>query len=179
MDDVPPVRRKVDVTNPLDMGGPEVEAFLTYLADVGKVAVSTHQQALSALLFLYREVLKQDLPWMSDMGRPRTPKRIPVVLTETEVRRLLDRINDQTHQLMARLLYGTGMRLMECVRLRVKDVEFERREIVVRSGKGDKDRVTMLPGSRVQPLQAHLDRVREIWLADRAANRPGVPEFDR
>jgi len=160
--------------HPNDMGGPEVEAFLTYLADVGKVAVSTHQQALSALLFLYREVLKQDLPWMSDMGRPKTPKRLPVVLTETEVRRLLDRINDQTHQLMARLLYGTGMRLMECVRLRVKDVEFERREIVVRSGKGDKDRVTMLPGSLVQPLQAHLERVREIWLADRAADRPGV-----
>jgi site-specific recombinase XerD len=111
-----------DKRHPKDMGGPEVEAFLTYLADVGKVAVSTHQQALSALHFLYREVLKQDLPWMSDMGRPKTPKRLPVVLTETEVRRLLDCINDQTHQLMARLLYGSGMRLMECVRLRVKDV---------------------------------------------------------
>jgi site-specific recombinase XerD len=119
-----------DKRHPKDMGGPEVEAFLTYLADVGKVAVSTHQQALSALLFLYREVLKQDLPWMSDMGRPKTPKRIPVVLTETEVRRLLDRINDQTHQLMARLLYGTGMRLMECVRLRVKDVEISRQEML-------------------------------------------------
>ncbi len=163
-----------DKRHPKDMGGPEVEAFLTYLADVGMVAVSTHQQALSALLFLYREVLKQDLPWLSDMGRPKTPKRLPVVLTETEVRRLLDRINDQTYQLMARLLYGSGMRLMECVRLRVKDVEFDRREIVVRSGKGDKDRVTMLPGALVQPLQAHLERVKEVWLADRAADRPGV-----
>lgn len=120
-----------DKRHPKDMSGPEVEAFLTYLADVGKVAVSTHQQALSALLFLYREVWKRDLPWLSDMGRPKTPKRLPVVLTETEVRRLLDRINDQTQQLMGRLLYGSGMRLMECVRLRVKDVEFDRREIVV------------------------------------------------
>jgi site-specific recombinase XerD len=94
--------------HPKEMGGPEVEAFLSHLANDGKVAVSTHQQALSALLFLYREVLKQDLPWMTDMGRPKTPKRLPVVLTETEVRRVLDRINDQTHQLMSRLLYGTG-----------------------------------------------------------------------
>lgn len=137
--------------HPKEMGGPEVEAFLAYLANVGKVAVSTHQQALSALLFLYKEVLKQDLPWMTDLGRPKTPKRLPVVLTETEVRRVLDRIDDQTFHLMARLLYGTGMRLMECVRLRVKDVEFERREIVVRSGKGDKDRVTMLPGLWSRP----------------------------
>ena len=163
-----------DKRHPKEMGGPEVEAFLSHLANVGKVAVSTHQQALSALLFLYREVLKQDLPWMTDMGRPKTPKRLPVVLTEVEVRRVLDRIDDQTHQLMARLLYGTGMRLMECVRLRVKDIEFERREIVVRSGKGDKDRVTMLPGALLAALQGHLEKVREIWLADRAANRPGV-----
>ena len=118
------------------MDGPEVGAFLSHLANVGKVAVSTHHQALSALLFLYKEVLKQDLPWMSELGRPKTPKRLPVVLTETEVRRVLDRVDDQTLQLMARLLYGTGMRLMECVRLRVKDVEFEHREIVVRAGKG-------------------------------------------
>ena len=160
--------------HPKDMGGVEVETFLSHLANVGKVAVSTHHQALSALLFLYKEVLKQDLPWMSELGRPKTPKRLPVVLTETEVRRVLDRVDDQTLQLMARLLYGTGMRLMECVRLRVKDVEFERREIVVRSGKGDKDRVTMLPESLVEPLKAHLDRVREFWRADRAVGRPGV-----
>lgn len=159
--------------HPREMGG-QVEAFLSHLANVGRVAVSTHHQALSALLFLYREVLKLELPWMTDMGRPKTPRRLPVVLTETEVRRVLDRIDDQTHQLMAPLLYGTGMRLMECVRLRVKDVEFQRREMVVRSGKGDKDRVTMLPESLAATLQGHLEKVREIWLADRAAKRPGV-----
>lgn len=160
--------------HPKEMGGPEVESFLSHLANEGKVAVSTHQQALSALLFLYREVLGAELPWMTEVGRPKKPKRLPVVLTSGEVRRVLDRIDDQTHQLMARLLYGTGMRLMECVRLRVKDVEFERREIVVRSGKGDKDRMTMLPDSLVETLKAHLDRVRDVWLSDRAAGRPGV-----
>ena len=118
------------------MGKPEVETFLLFLANEGKVAVPTHRQALSALLFLYREVLGAELPWLSEIGRPKIPRRLPVVLTETEVRRVLDRVDGQTYQLMARLLYGTGMRLMECVRLRVKDVEFERREIVVRAGKG-------------------------------------------
>ena len=111
---------------------------------------------------------------MTEVGRPKKPKRLPVVLTQTEVRRVLDHIDDQTHQLMARLLYGTGMRLMECVRLRVKDVEFERREILVRGGKGDKDRVTMLPDSLIDALRAHLGRVRQVWLADRAMGRPGV-----
>lgn len=163
-----------DKRHPREMGRLEVEAFLSHLANVGKVAVSTHHQALSALLFLYREVLGTELPWMTEVGRPKKPKRLPVVLTQTEVRRVLDHIDDQTHQLMARLLYGTGMRLMECVRLRVKDVEFERREILVRSGKGDKDRVTMLPDSLIDALRAHLGRVREVWLADRAMGRPGV-----
>ncbi|MBK9326480.1 MAG: integron integrase [Hydrogenophilales bacterium] len=163
-----------DKRHPREMGRLEVEAFLSHLANVGKVAVSTHHQALSALLFLYREVLGTELPWMTEVGRPKKPKRLPVVLTQTEVRRVLDHIDDQTYQLMARLLYGTGMRLMECVRLRVKDVEFERREILVRSGKGDKDRVTMLPDSLIDALRAHLGRVREVWLADRAMGRPGV-----
>ncbi len=163
-----------DKRHPREMGRLEVEAFLSHLANVGKVALSTHHQALSALLFLYREVLGTELPWMTEVGRPKKPKRLPVVLTQTEVRRVLDHIDDQTHQLMARLLYGTGMRLMECVRLRVKDVEFERREILVRSGKGDKDRVTMLPDSLIDALRAHLGRVREVWLADRAMGRPGV-----
>ena len=163
-----------DKRHPREMGRLEVEAVLSHLANVGTVAVSTHHQALSALLFLYREVLGTELPWMTEVGRPKKPKRLPVVLTQTEVRRVLDHIDDQTHQLMARLLYGTGMRLMECVRLRVKDVEFERREILVRSGKGDKDRVTMLPDSLIDALRAHLGRVREVWLADRAMGRPGV-----
>ena len=102
--------------HPKEMGKPEVEAFLSFLANEGHVAISTHRQALSALLFLYREVLGAELPWLSEMGRPKIPKRLPVVLTETEVRRVLDRVDGQTYQLMARLLYGTGMRLMECVR---------------------------------------------------------------
>jgi len=152
-----------DKKHPKEMGKPEVEVFLSFLANEENVAVSTHRQALSALLFLYREVLGVELPWLSEMGRPKIPKRLPVVLTETEVRRVLDRVDGQTYQLMARLLYGTGMRLMECVRLRVKDVEFDRREIVVRAGKGNKDRITMLPGSLMEPLKAHLDRVRETW----------------
>lgn len=160
--------------HPRDMGGPEVEAFLSHLANEGRVAVSTHQQALSAILFLYREVLGAELPWLARVERPKTPKRLPVVLTTSEVRRVLDHVEDRTHCLMARLLYGTGMRLMECVRLRVKDVDFARREIMVRAGKGDKDRVTMLPDSLAGDLQAHLDRVREVWQADRAAGRVGV-----
>lgn len=163
-----------DKRHPREMGGPEVEAFLSHLANAGNVAVSTHHQALSALLFLYREVLEVQLPWMDQVGRPKKPKRLPVVLTPTEVRRVLDHVEGRTHQLMARLLYGTGMRLMECVRLRVKDVDFAGREVMVRSGKGGKDRVTMLPDSVAGDLQAHLDRVREVWQADRAAGRVGV-----
>lgn len=159
--------------HPREMGAAEVRAFLSHLAADLNVAASTHQQALSALLFLYREVLGLELPWLNDLDRPKKPKRVPVVLSRAEVERLLA-VLQGTHALMARLLYGTGMRLMECVRLRVKDVDFERHELTVRDGKGGKDRRTMLPLSLVVELQAHLGRVRALWEADRVAGRAGV-----
>jgi len=170
------VRRFVifhDKRHPRDMGATEVTAFLSHLATVGNVAANTHQQALSALLFLYREVLAIDLPWLNDLVRPKKPKRLPVVLTPDEIRRTIAQL-EGTQALMGRLLYGTGMRLMECIRLRVKDVDFARREIVVRSGKGAKDRVTMLPGNLVAPLQEHLQRVQGLWEADRNSGCQGV-----
>lgn len=130
--------------HPRDMGASEVEAFLTHLAVEGNVAASTQNQALSALLFLYREVLNSKLPWMNEMVRAKRPARLPVVLTQAEVQAVLSRMQG-VPLLLAQLLYGTGMRLMECIRLRVKDVDFDRLEILVRDGKGGKDRVTMLP----------------------------------
>jgi len=153
--------------HPADMGAAEVEAFLTHLAVDGLVSSSTQNQALSALLFLYREVLGQDLPWMQDMVRAKRPARLPVVLTPTEVAAVLERMQG-THGLMARLLYGTGMRLMEVVRLRVKDVDFERSEVLVRDGKGGKDRVTMLPQTLHGPLQEHLRWRRRLYDDDLA-----------
>lgn len=159
--------------HPREMGGEEVRAFLGHLAGTLKVAASTHQQALSALLFLYREVLGSELPWLDDLARPKKPKRLPAVLSHGEVERLLAAL-EGTHALMARLLYGSGMRLMECVRLRVKDLDFEHGEILVREGKGGKDRVTMLPASLAPALRAHLLRVRNLWERDREAGREGV-----
>ena len=131
------------------------------------MAAATQNQALSALLFLYREVLDTDLPWLDKVVRAKQPQRLPVVLTRQEVTAMLDRMTG-VHGLMARLLYGTGMRLMECVRLRVKDVDFERAEILVRDGKGAKDRVTMLPQALVAPLQDHLRWRRQVFEDDRA-----------
>ena len=159
--------------HPLEMGAPELRAFLGHLASDLKVSAGTHDQALSALLFLYKEVLGVALPWLTELERPKKPKRLPVVLGQGEVERLLAAL-DGTHALMGQLLYGTGMRLMECVRLRVKDVDFERGEILVRDGKGGKDRVTMLPASLAPLLQAHLARVRALWERDRDAGRRGV-----
>ncbi|WP_338846277.1 integron integrase [Massilia sp. W12] len=159
--------------HPKDMGGPEVEAFLSNLALEGNVASSTQNQALSALLFLYREVLEQDLPWMDGVVRAKRPARLPVVLTEREVSAILERMHD-TYGLLARLLYGTGMRVMECVRLRVKDIDFERCEILVRDGKGAKDRVTMLPRTLLQPLQTHLAWRKTLYEDDLAAGMAAV-----
>lgn len=159
--------------HPRDAGAPEVEAFLTDLAVNGKVSSATQTQALSALLFLYREVLGVELPWLDGLVRAKPSKHVPTVLSAAETTRLLACL-EGTHGLMARLLYGSGMRLMECVRLRVKDVDFERREIVVRHGKGAKDRVTMLPGALVEPLQAHLARARVLFDMDREKQLPGV-----
>ena len=134
------VRRYIlfhDKLHPRDLGAEAVRTFLTHLAVDRNVASSTQNQALAAILFLYKEVLELDLPWIDGIERAKRPKRLPVVLTRTQIERLLAQM-DGTHALMARLLYGTGMRLMECIRLRVKDVNFERREIIVRCGKGDK-----------------------------------------
>ncbi len=147
--------------HPREMGAVEVEAFLTHLAVAGRVAASTQNQAKSALLFLYREVLALELPWLDNIQRARAPKRLPVVLTRDEVQALLCGLHG-THWLVASLLYGTGMRIMECLRLRVKDVDFARGEILVRDGKGFKDRVTMLPSTLAAPLRDHLVQVKAL-----------------
>jgi integron integrase len=154
--------------HPRELGAAEVEAFLTHLAVEGRVAASTQNQAKSALLFLYRDVLEAELPWLDNVERAKAPKRLPVVLTQAEVQALLTRLTG-THWLMASLLYGAGLRLMECLRLRVKDVDISRKEILVRDGKGFKDRVTMLPAALVAPLRTHLERVRELHQQDLAA----------
>ncbi len=151
--------------HPKDMGAPEIEAFLTHLAVEETVAASTQNQAFSALLFLYRYVLQIDLPESIDALRAQKPKRLPTVLTPEETHRLLDQLTG-TYQLMAQLLYGGGLRLMECIRLRVKDVDFARHEILVRDPKGRVDRVTMLPEKLVAPLQAHLQRVKQLHQED-------------
>lgn len=150
-----------DKRHPQNMGAQDIEAFLTHLAVAGKVAASTQNQAKSALLFLYREVLEMQLPWLDNVTQAKVPKRLPVVLTVSEVQTVLSHLTG-THALIASLLYGTGMRLMEVMRLRVKDVEFSRREIVVREGKGFKDRVTMLPEAVMMPLKAHLVNVKTV-----------------
>ncbi len=159
--------------HPRDMGGPEVEQFLSYLATERKVAASTQNQALSAILFLYREALEIELPWLDGIVRAKRPARIPVVLSRDEVRRILAQL-EGTHWLAASLLYGAGLRVSECLRLRVKDLDFEYRQITVRDGKGAKDRCTMLPDSALEPLQLHLKRVRARFDADRAASHPGA-----
>jgi integron integrase len=168
------------------MGSREVERFLTGLAVHGHVSASTQNQALSALLFLYREVLQQELPWMDGIHRAKRPKRLPVVLSREEVAALLGEMEGVTW-LMASLLYGAGLRLMECVRLRVQDVDFVRREITVRQGKGGKDRRTMLPASSAEALQEQMAEARRVhkrdleagfgavWLPDALARKyPGA-----
>ncbi|MFA6958919.1 MAG: integron integrase [Thermoanaerobaculia bacterium] len=151
--------------HPSSMGADEVNEFLTYLAVDGEVSSSTQGQALSAILFLYRDVLGERLPWLGDVVRARKPKRLPVVLSRDEVREVLGRMQGTT-RLVAALLYGGGLRLLEGLRLRVKDIDFVAGEIVVRGGKGDKDRRTMLPGAVRDPLEAHLRKVRALHAAD-------------
>lgn len=151
--------------HPREMGAAEVESFLTHLAVQGRVSASTQNQAKSALLFLYKEVLGEELPWLDNIETAKRPARLPVVLTVGEVKAILDAV-DGTGGLILRLLYGTGMRILECLRLRVKDVNFLKKEIVVREGKGFKDRVTMLPESLVAPLQVHLRRVASLHARD-------------
>jgi integron integrase len=159
--------------HPETMGRAEVEAFLTHLASERNVAASTHRQALSALLFLYREVLNIELPWMMEIGRPKTPQRLPEVLTVSEVLRALSLMNGE-HATLAKLLYGTGMRILEGLRLRTKDVDFERGAIIVREAKGNKDRVVMLPRSLRDELKQQLRLSHALWEADRVAKIPGV-----
>lgn len=154
--------------HPRRLGQAELTAFLTRLAVEGRVSASTQNQALSALLFLYRQVLgMEDLPWLEGVVRAKHPARLPVVLSREEVRRLLAHV-DESCWLMAALLYGTGMRLMECVRLRVKDVDFDRGEIVVRDGKGAKDRRVPLPKRLREPLRERIGRTRVVHAQDLA-----------
>jgi integron integrase len=145
--------------HPNEMAEAEITAFLTHLARAGKVAASTQNQALSALLFLYREVLQQNIGWLDQVERAKRPARLPVVLTKDEVRRLFAHLHG-TNRLMAGLLYGSGLRLMECVRLRVKDVDLGYLRVTVRDGKGGKDRITMLAVNAAKPLERHLQKVK-------------------
>ena len=151
--------------HPKELGAAEVRDFLSHLAVDRNVAASTQNQAKSALLFLYREVLHIQLPWLDEVIAAKMSKRLPVVLTQTETRHLLNAMSG-TMGLVASLLYGTGMRLLEGLRLRVKDVEFTRREIIVREGKGNKDRVTVLPENLILPLKAHLEKVKALHERD-------------
>jgi len=170
------IRRYAKFTAPRDLATArprDIEAFLTSLAVDHHVSASTQNQALSALLFLYRDALRQELPWLSEVVRAKRPLRLPVVLTRDEVRAILD-LTRGLSGVMLRLLYGSGMRLMECCRLRVKDLDFSRREIVVREGKGDRDRRTMLPTSLGEPLQRQLAAARALHQRDLADGRGAV-----
>ncbi len=149
-----------DKRHPSELSAPDVERFLTHLAVDRHVASSTQNQALAAILFLYREVLEIDLPWIENVVRARMPVRVPVVLPRADVQRLLDQLDGEFH-LIAQLLYGSGLRLTEALRLRVKDIDFEYSQIVVRDGKNRKDRVTILPDGVVPSLRLHLRRVAE------------------
>ena len=162
------VRRYVrfcDLRHPRTCGKSEVEAFLSHLARVGNVSASTQNQARSALLFLYKEVLGVELPWLNNVESAKRPAKLPTVLTKDEVRRVLAETNGQSG-LVLQLLYGTGMRVLECLRLRVKDVDFGRHEIVIREGKGFRDRVTMLPQVLVVDLERHLGRTKRLHDSD-------------
>ncbi|MEX1994464.1 MAG: integron integrase [Steroidobacteraceae bacterium] len=159
--------------HPREMGGPEVEDFLTALAVKNQVSASTQNQALAAILFLYREVLGIQLPWLADVIRAKRPQRLPVVLTRDEVQEVLARLSG-TEWLVVSMLYGSGMRLGECMRLRIKDIELSRREILIRDSKGQKDRVTVLPDSLNPHLRAHLQRVTRLFESDRKESSPGV-----
>lgn len=162
-----------DKRHPRDLGAPELEAFLTSLAVDRQVSASTQNQALAALLFLYQKVMGIDLPWLSEVTRAKRPRRLPTVLTRSEIQLLLPHVSG-VPGLVVRLLYGTGMRLLEGLRLRVKDVELGRREITVREGKGNKDRVTMLPETLVAPLRELLTGRRALYEKDFAEGRAEV-----
>ena len=151
--------------HPRNMGAPELTAFLSHLAIQRNVAAATQNQALNAILFLYRDVLKITLPWLNDVQRAKKPQHLPVVFTRDEVKGLLGQLQG-TVWLMAALTYGGGLRLLECLRLRVKDVEFHYKQLIVRDAKGQKGRVTILPNLLIEPLRTHLARIRELHEAD-------------
>jgi len=155
------------VRHPAEMAEPEINAFLTHLAVKQKVSASTQNQALSALLFLYRHVIGREIGDLGDVIRARKPRRLPVVMTREEVKAVLANLTGD-RWLAASLMYGAGLRLMECLRLRAQDLDFTRNEVLVRSGKGDKDRITMLPESLKSPLQEHLNKVQLIHQSDLA-----------
>jgi integron integrase len=170
------IRRYVKFHNrrhPREMGAPEVEAFLTHLAVDAKVGGSTQNQALQALLFLYRHVLGVELPWLENVTRASRPKRLPVVLSAGEVRSVLAEL-EGTSWLIVNLLYGSGLRLMEAHRLRVKDLVIERGEVIVRDAKGGKDRITVLPDAIVPPLRQHLGKLFDRFQRQRKLKEPGV-----
>jgi integron integrase len=146
--------------HPCAMGGPEVEAWLSHLATERNVAAATQAQALSAVLFLYKQVLRVELPWLDNVVRASRPRRLPVVLTQAEARAVIGHLQG-VHWLIAGLLYGSGLRVLEALRLRVKDVDLKIQQLIVRDGKGGKDRVTVLPTALLGPLGVHLERVRE------------------
>ena len=162
-----------DRRHPRDMGAHEVESFLTHLAVEAHVSASTQSQALQALLFLYRHVLEIELPWLENVTRARRPKRLPVVLTVAEVHSVLAQL-EGTPWLVVNLLYGSGLRLMEALQLRVQDVVIERTELIVRDAKGGRDRVTVLPKSTVDPLRLHLAKLHLRFNQQRASGDPGV-----
>jgi len=162
-----------DKRHPRDMGAPEVTAFLSHLARDRDVAAATQNQALAALLFLYKEVLGQALPWLDQVERAKRPARLPTVLSVPEIQRLLAAM-EGSKWLMASLLYGAGLRLRECLKLRVKDIDFDYRQILIRDAKGGKDRVTMLPQSVIEPLQRHLARVKALHEQDVASGHGDV-----
>lgn len=166
-----------ELRHPRDMGPAEVNTYLTHLATVSKVSSSTQTQALAAILFLYRRVLGIELGDLGEIVRARRSRHVPIVMTRSEARAVLSMMSGDTH-LMASLLYGSGLRLSECIALRVQDVDLSRGEIVVFNGKGSKDRVTMLPDSLKRPLREHLARVRTLHDRDLAAGygRVAVPE---
>jgi integrase len=167
-----------NLRHPRELGPPEIEAFLSHLANEHHVSASTQNQALAALLFLYVHVLSVPLARLGEFTRAKRPHRVPAVLAQTDVAVVLDRMTS-VPALMASLLYGAGLRLLECARMRAKDLDFERLEIVVRDGKGRKDRITMLPERVVDPLRAHLDGVREqhapLGLNGARSNKRGDP----
>lgn len=160
--------------HPRDLGTRELEQFLSHLASVRNVSASTQNLALASVLFLYKEVLALELPYLEDVTRAKKPKRLPTVLSRLEIGQLFEHLSIDTAGLIVQLLYGSGMRLLESVRLRVKDVELERRHLIVRDGKGGKDRMVMLPATLVEPLQLHLATRRALYEQDLSAGRAAV-----